>query len=140
MHVAENTMVAHHILLNLPSYSMVLQELATMRLLWAFDFHPAIDQVTGQPIKPNLEDYTSVRSHSYHLISAFNRHCSYQDITLAPRPFRCRIVPRSPQRAHVVRRSFVDATNTLRLFEDGLTDNEKEELHGLRKQQEVSFE
>jgi cytochrome P450 len=104
MHVAEHTM-----------------ELTTMRLLWAFDFRPAIDQVTGQPIKLNLEDYTS-------------------DITLAPRPFRCQITPRTPQRAHVVRRSFVDVTNTLRLFEEGLTEKEKEELQSLREKQEVSFE
>ncbi|KAF8550009.1 hypothetical protein OG21DRAFT_1382158, partial [Imleria badia] len=80
MHVAEHTI-----------------ESTTMRLVWAFDFHPAIDAVTAQPIKPK-EDYTS-------------------DNTLAPRPFRCKIVPRTPRRAHVVRRSFVDATRTPRLFE-----------------------
>lgn len=40
---------------------MVVQELTTMRLLWAFDFSPAVDQVTARPIEVNLEDYTSVR-------------------------------------------------------------------------------
>ncbi|KAG8220288.1 hypothetical protein J3R82DRAFT_3543 [Butyriboletus roseoflavus] len=104
MHIAEHTM-----------------ELTTLRLLWAFDFHPVRDQVTAQPIELDIEDYTST-------------------ITLAPRPFRCQIVPRSPHRARVIRRSFADATNTLKLFEDGLRQEEIEELHSLREGQEISFE
>lgn len=59
MHIAEHTMV-RRILLYMPLYLMVLQELTTMRLLWAFDFRPEIDQVTGQPIEVNIEDYSSV--------------------------------------------------------------------------------
>ncbi|KZP29881.1 cytochrome P450 [Athelia psychrophila] len=76
--------------------------LTTMRLLWAFDFRPAVDATTMQPVKVDLEDFSS-------------------DITLAPRPFRCSITPRSVQRTQVVRNSFVDATSTFKQFEDGLT-------------------
>ncbi|KAF8547587.1 hypothetical protein OG21DRAFT_1517215 [Imleria badia] len=45
-----------------------------MCLLWVYDFRPAIDQVTGQPINPDLEDYTGVRSSPYHSKSAFSEH------------------------------------------------------------------
>ena len=37
-----------------------LQELNAANLIWAFDFLPAIDPVTGKEVYPDLNDYTEV--------------------------------------------------------------------------------
>lgn len=75
-----------------------------MRLLWAFDFHPAIDQVTGQPIKLDLEDYTSVRSNHCYSSSVFD-----EDLDLT------RTSPLLP--AHSVAKSLLGHLNVLMLSE-----------------------
>ena len=76
-----------------------------MRLLWAFDFHPAMDKETGQPIRLNLEDYTSVRSSPCYSSNAFD-----DDLDLT------RTSPLLP--AHSVAESFLDHPNVLMLLED----------------------
>lgn len=118
MHVAEHTMVCH-ILLYFPLYLMVLQELTTMRLLWAFDFHPAIDQVTGQPIKLDLEDYTSVRSNHCYSSSVFD-----EDLDLT------RTSPLLP--AHSVAKSLLGHLNVLMLLE-GLSSMRRTHCDSLRR-------
>lgn len=43
-----------------------LQELNAANLIWAFDFLPAIDPVTGKEVYPDLNDYTEVSDGSIH--------------------------------------------------------------------------
>jgi len=88
--------------------------LTTMRLLWAFNFEPAKDPTTMRPIKVDIEDFSS-------------------NLTLAPRPFRCTITPRSAQHAQVSKSSFMDATHAFKPFEEGLTATEKGHLRDSRR-------
>ncbi len=47
----------------------VLQELNLANFIWAFDFLPAIDPVTGKEVYPDLDDHTEVsRRFTHHYI------------------------------------------------------------------------
>ncbi|KAF8160325.1 cytochrome P450 [Mycena galopus ATCC 62051] len=77
-----------------------------MNLVWAFNFSTDTDS-QGNPIKLNTFDYE-------------------QGITSAPRAFKCKITPRSAEKAAIISREFHDASDTFSKFEFGLTADDKE--------------
>lgn len=58
--------------------------MAISRMLWAFDFHRAIDQETGQEIIPNAGDLT-------------------QGLFIYPKPFAANIVPRDANKVACIK-------------------------------------
>ncbi|KAJ7620374.1 hypothetical protein FB45DRAFT_1006919 [Roridomyces roridus] len=46
-----------------------------------------------------------------------------QGITCEPLPFKCRITPRTAEKAEIIRREFFDAANTFKNFEFGLSED-----------------
>ncbi|KAJ6535753.1 cytochrome P450 [Mycena capillaripes] len=80
--------------------------LNTMNLLWAFNFNPDID-ADGKPVPADLFAYT-------------------KGISAAPLPFKCRITPRTPQKAKIIEHEFIEAADTFSKFEVGLSPEDKE--------------
>ncbi|KAJ6594846.1 cytochrome P450 [Mycena capillaripes] len=76
-----------------------------MNLLWAFDFKPALD-ADGNPVPPD--------------IFAYNKGAS-----TAPKPFKCRISPRTPEKARIIESEFLGAAGTFSKFEVGLSSEDK---------------
>ncbi|KAL1745663.1 cytochrome P450 [Schizophyllum fasciatum] len=87
--------------------------LATMKILWAFDFRPPLDPATGKEIPLNV-------------------HINREGAAVGPPHFECRISCRSPARAAVIRKSFMDATSTLSTFEHNLAEDDKAWLETVR--------
>lgn len=56
----------------------------------------------------------------------------FQDLTLAPNPFKCTITPRGSDRVKLIREGFSEATSVFSHFEYSLTADEKAELANLR--------
>jgi len=83
-----------------------------MNLLWAFDFKSDID-ADGNPIAVDTAAYTT-------------------GIATAPLPFKCRITPRSTEKAKIIEREFLDAADTFAKFEVGLSQEDKELVAKLR--------
>ncbi|KAF8191110.1 cytochrome P450 [Mycena galopus ATCC 62051] len=78
----------------------------TMNLLWAFDFKPDFD-ADGNPIAMDTLAYT-------------------KGVSNAPLPFKCRITPRSTEKAKIIEREFRDAADTFARFEVGLSQEDKQ--------------
>lgn len=66
--------------------------LSISRLLWAFDFQPGLDPVTGREVP--LSDADPLQG----------------GVFVMPRPFPARIVPRDPKKAMVVREAWEEAS------------------------------
>ncbi|KAJ7633235.1 cytochrome P450 [Roridomyces roridus] len=79
--------------------------IVAMNLLWAFDFKPALD-AQGNEIAVDLFAYS-------------------KGVTMAPLPFECRITPRTGDKAEIIRREFLDATDVFEKFEFGLSADDK---------------
>ncbi|KAJ6516924.1 cytochrome P450 [Mycena vitilis] len=87
--------VAHHTI-----------NLNVMNLLWAFNFHQDVD-IGGSPVETFL-------------LRSF-----LQGFTSKPRPFKCRITPRTAEKAELIKRKFLDAANTFSKFEFGLREEDR---------------
>ncbi|KAF8176374.1 cytochrome P450 [Mycena galopus ATCC 62051] len=74
--------------------------------LWAFDFTTDTD-ADGNPIKLDTFDYE-------------------KGISTGPRPFRCKITPRSIEKAEIIEREFFEAADTFSKFEFGLSPEDQE--------------
>ncbi|KAJ7618065.1 cytochrome P450 [Roridomyces roridus] len=77
-----------------------------MNLIWAFKFEPALDK-DGNVIEPDTFAYS-------------------KGITCEPLPFKCRITPRTAEKAEIIRREFWGAADTFKKFEFGLSEEDKE--------------
>ncbi|KAJ7868861.1 cytochrome P450 [Mycena leptocephala] len=73
-------------------------QLTAMRLIWALKFSDATDPTTGNPISRDLDFYAS-------------------DFVVMPRPFRCKIEPRSVEHREVVVQAQEDAKLYLSRYE-----------------------
>ncbi|KAJ7472463.1 hypothetical protein B0H11DRAFT_1729519, partial [Mycena galericulata] len=82
------------------------QNINAMNFVWAFDFRADTD-VAGNPIKPDTFAYQ-------------------KGILTAPCPFKCKITPRTAQKAEIIEREFVEAADTFSKFEFGLSAEDKE--------------
>ncbi|KAF7328682.1 putative cytochrome P450 [Mycena sanguinolenta] len=80
--------------------------LNAMNLVWAFNFTADTD-AGGNPIKLDTFDYE-------------------RGILTGPRPFKCKITPRSKEKAEIIERAFADAGDTFSKFEVGLSPEDKE--------------
>ncbi|KAJ7234772.1 cytochrome P450 [Mycena haematopus] len=80
--------------------------LNAMNLVWAFNFTTDTD-AEGNPIKLNTLDYQ-------------------RGILTGPKPFRCKITPRSTEKAEIIERTFLDAADTFSKFEYGLSPEDRE--------------
>ncbi|KII84423.1 hypothetical protein PLICRDRAFT_671374 [Plicaturopsis crispa FD-325 SS-3] len=89
--------------MNLANNSLMLN---SMNLIWAFNFSPAIDAQTGQPIPPDTTDYL-------------------KGMLTGPNPFQCTITPRSEQRAEQIEHAFADAVHTFLPFEQRLDEADR---------------
>jgi len=72
-----------------------------MNMIWAFDFSPALDPNTGLEIPIDIWNYE-------------------KGILTAPRPFQCKITPRSQIRADIIEREFSEAADAFALFESDI--------------------
>ncbi|KAK7016903.1 hypothetical protein R3P38DRAFT_2988185 [Favolaschia claudopus] len=77
-----------------------------MNFVWAFNFTPDTD-AQGNPIHLDTFDYT-------------------KGIGTSPRPFKCKITPRSAEKADLIKQEFLEAANTFSKFEFGLSEEDKE--------------
>ncbi|KAJ7800590.1 cytochrome P450 [Mycena olivaceomarginata] len=77
-----------------------------MNLIWAFNFTPPTDG-DGNPMKPDIFDYE-------------------KGLSTAPRPFKCNIAPRSPEKAEIIEHEFLEAADTFSKFEFGLSPEDQE--------------
>ncbi|KAJ6451900.1 cytochrome P450 [Mycena sanguinolenta] len=84
-----------------------------MNIIWAFNFTPATDEC-GTPIKPDIFDYE-------------------KGLSTAPRPFKCNITPRSPERVEIIEREFREAADTFSKFEYGLDPEDQEFVANSRR-------
>ncbi|KAK7052015.1 putative cytochrome P450 [Favolaschia claudopus] len=78
----------------------------TMNFVWAFNFTPDTD-TQGNPILLDMFDY-------------------HKGIGTGPRSFRCKITPRSAEKADIIEREFLEAADTFSKFEFGLSEEDKE--------------
>jgi len=77
-----------------------------MNLIWAFNFTTDTDE-KGKPIEVDTFDYQ-------------------KGILTAPCPFRCKITPRSAEKAEIIEHQFLEAVDTFSKFEFGLSQEDKE--------------
>ncbi|KAJ7843055.1 cytochrome P450 [Mycena olivaceomarginata] len=77
-----------------------------MNLVWAFNFTTDTD-AEGNPIELDTFDYQ-------------------KGILTGPRPFKCKISPRSVEKAEIIEREFLEAADTFSKFEFGLSSEDKE--------------
>ncbi|KAJ6482546.1 cytochrome P450 [Mycena sanguinolenta] len=80
--------------------------LNVMNLLWAFDFDKAVD-ANGSPIEVDTMDYLS-------------------GLSAKPRPFKCRITPRTPEKAEIIELELLNAIEMLSKFEFDLCPEDQE--------------
>ncbi|KAF8176366.1 cytochrome P450, partial [Mycena galopus ATCC 62051] len=80
--------------------------LNAMNLVWAFDFTTDTD-ADGNAIKLDTFDYE-------------------KGVLTGPRPFKCKITPRSAERAELIEREFLEAADTFSKFEFGLSAEDQE--------------
>ncbi|KAF7369235.1 putative cytochrome P450 [Mycena venus] len=80
--------------------------LNVMNLLWAFDFNKAVD-ADGNPIEVDTMDYLP-------------------GLTSKPRSFKCKITPRTAEKAEIIQREFVEAADTFAKFEFDLCAEDRE--------------
>ncbi|KAJ6568936.1 cytochrome P450 [Mycena capillaripes] len=79
--------------------------LNTMNLLWAFDFKSALD-ANGDPVAPDIWAYG-------------------KGATTIPKPFKCRITPRTSEKARIIESEFLEAADTFSKFEMGLSAEDR---------------
>ncbi|KAJ7914752.1 cytochrome P450 [Mycena leptocephala] len=77
-----------------------------MNLVWAFDFNPDIDS-DGNLIPADTFAYR-------------------KGMSTGPLPFKCRITPRTAQKAEIIEHAFLQATDTFEKFEAGLNSEDRE--------------
>ncbi|KAF9456361.1 cytochrome P450 [Collybia nuda] len=74
--------------------------------LWAFNFTPAKDPITGGSCPPDLWAFT-------------------EGVNATPLPFRCTIRPRSTEKAEIIRRHYVDQASVLEPFEQDISAQDR---------------
>ncbi|KAJ7677851.1 cytochrome P450 [Mycena polygramma] len=104
IHVAQHTIVCVIPFTGQLSHRVV-QNLNVMNLLWAFNFNEDVD-VEGNPIELDTMDYLP-------------------GLTSKPRSFKCRIAPRTAEKAEIIEREFLEATDTFSKFEFGLSAEDR---------------
>ncbi|KAJ7745931.1 hypothetical protein DFH07DRAFT_748630 [Mycena maculata] len=77
-----------------------------MNLVWAFDFTAELDDA-GNPIE----------------VDTFACHTG---VATGPLPFRCRLTPRTPEKAEIISREFLEAGDIFAKFEFALSTEDKE--------------
>ncbi|KAK7019954.1 putative cytochrome P450 [Favolaschia claudopus] len=77
-----------------------------MNFVWAFNFTADID-AQGNPILLDTFDYM-------------------KGILTGPRPFKCKITPRSAEKAEIIEHEFLEAADTFSKFEFGLSEEDKQ--------------
>ncbi|KAJ6551141.1 cytochrome P450 [Mycena capillaripes] len=88
--------------------------LNVMNLLWAFNFGKDID-ADGKPVELDTMDYLP-------------------GLTSKPRSFKCRITPRTAEKAEMIEREFFEAADTFAKFEFGLSAEDQEYVERSRRQ------
>ncbi|KAJ6584471.1 cytochrome P450 [Mycena capillaripes] len=82
--------------------------LNAVNFLWAFNFKPDID-ADGNSVPPDTWAYN-------------------KGVTTSPLPFQCRITPRTPEKASIIEREFLEAADTFSKFEQALSSEDKDFL------------
>jgi len=91
-----------------------------VNLLWAFNFLKLANAETGETIEPDVRDFGT-------------------DIAISPRPFQCRIVPRSEKHAELVREEFLRASDAFEPFEGRLSPDDKAFVNKQREEVRLLF-
>ncbi|KAJ7444623.1 cytochrome P450 [Mycena galericulata] len=79
-----------------------------MNLVWAFKFESRIDS-EGNLVKADTSQAAYMKG-----------------LSNGPAPFKCRITPRTTEKAEIIRREFLEAADTFSKFEYGLNPEDKE--------------
>jgi hypothetical protein len=95
-----------------------------MNLLWAFNFRPDID-VHGNPVPVDTWAYRKVVMSIGYLSNADHL---VQGVSTGPLPFKCRITPRSAEKARIMEREILEAAATFSMFEVGLSEEDADFL------------
>jgi hypothetical protein len=88
---------------------MLLQNINTMNLIWAFNFSPDID-AEGNPIPVNTVAYKKVCT-----LVMVKLTCkkwiliALQGATTGPLSFKCKITPRTAGKAEIIEYTFLEA-------------------------------
>lgn len=77
-----------------------------MNLVWAFNY-TAENDAAGRPEPPDVWNY-------------------HKGVLSVPKPFKCKITPRTPAKAEMIERGLAEATETFEKFEYGLEHEDKE--------------
>jgi hypothetical protein len=93
-------------------------------LLWAFEFKPPLDPVTGSELTPKFEyKPVSYPCRGFGIGQANTEHI-LQGLVASPLPAKCRIIPRSDHHKEAIRREFTRAGAELQKFELEITDED----------------
>ncbi|KAJ7445958.1 cytochrome P450 [Mycena galericulata] len=99
------------------------QNINAMNLVWAFNFESDID-ADGNPVKADTSQAAYVKVNN--LSFPVDRIDLGQGPSMGPAPFKCRITPRTGEKAEIIRREFLEAEDTFLKFEYGLSPEDKE--------------
>lgn len=90
-----------------------------MNILWAFNFLPAKDPYTGKRRNIDLNDAEDVRLLHFLVIPTFRSQVDLiiQGLFLKLKPFNCEIVPRSAEKADLIRAQYAGVQSTFELFD-----------------------
>ena len=94
-------------------------------LAWGFSFLPEIDSISGSPIFPDPDDYSNVRFITSRTWESSESLIPQQTVTANPRPFKCRIMPRSEAHLRLIDENFVTSASALKVFELDLNEEDK---------------
>ncbi|KAJ7444604.1 cytochrome P450, partial [Mycena galericulata] len=86
------------------------QNINAMNLVWAFNFESDID-AEGNSVKADTSQAAYTKG-----------------LTTGPAPFKCRITPRTGEKAEIIRREFIEAADTFSKFEYGLSPEDKDSI------------
>ncbi|KAF8602930.1 cytochrome P450 [Ceratobasidium sp. AG-I] len=86
-----------------------------MNILWAFNYGPEIDSVTGKPIPVDIFNFS-------------------KGIATYPEPFMCTITPRSKQHAEIIKHEFAAAEGVFAPYEHGLREEDRAFIEARRQQ------
>ncbi|KAJ6527186.1 cytochrome P450 [Mycena capillaripes] len=106
LHVAQNSIVCRFFQHIRTAPKQSHQNINAMNLVWAFNFTTDTD-AGGKPVEVDVFDYR-------------------KGILTGPNPLKCRITPRSVEKAEIIERQFLEAADTFSKFEFGLSAEDKE--------------
>jgi hypothetical protein len=105
------------------------QMINCMNLVWAYSFKPVSETAKAGAAALDISAFQQVCTHASHLTPA--HHCPlttlalFKGVVVAPKPFECRITPRSEEHAAVIHREFREVIPFFAPYEERLDKDDK---------------